>query len=115
MGCDYYNVKALEILLKEEQYPLLIELERDYGYFGDFSLDEDSPDYDDKLVKWEEYKMERLKSVMLPIVVYEDGVFMNAKLEQKYRLLIEEELIMNKRSWKEVVQIFKIEYRYERD
>lgn len=115
MGCDYYIVKALEIILKDEKYPLTVELERDYGYFGDFSMDEDSPDYDKQLEKWEEYKLERLKSVMLPIVIYEEDVFMNAKLEQKYRFLVEEELFLNKRSWKEVKQIVKIEYRYERD
>lgn len=115
MGCDYYIVKALEITLKEEKYPLMVDLECDYGYFGDFSLDEDSPDYDKQLEKWEEYKLEQLKSVMLPIVIYEEDTFMNSKLEQKYSLLIEEELFLNKRSWNEVKQIVKIEYRYEKN
>ena len=115
MGCDYYIVKAFEVLLKDEKIPFLIELERDYGYFGDFSFDEDSPDYVNELEKWEEYKLKRLKSVMLPIVIYEEGAFMNAKLDNKYRLMIEEELFMNKLSWDKVVKIDKIEYCYERD
>jgi len=114
MGCDYYIVKALEITFKEEKYPLLIELERDYGYFGDFDyiLDNDDPDYEEK---FEELKRERLKPGRLPIVIFEEDAFMNEKLDQKYRLTIEEELFLNKRSWAEVLKIEKIEYRYERD
>ena len=111
MGCDYYIVKALKVLLKEERIPLLIELERDYGYFTDV-WDSDDPDYDEKLA---EIRRQHLKPVMLPIIIYENETFMNAKLEHKYRLFIEEELFMNKHSWAEVDRIEKIEYRYERD
>lgn len=111
MGCDYYIVKALEITLTEEKYPLMIELERDYGYF-DFCIDSDDPAYD---TKWDEYRKKRLKSVMLPIVIYENGDFMNEKLRQKYSFVVEEELFLNKRGWEEVGQIVKMEYRYERD
>lgn len=111
MGCDYYSVKALEITLKEERIPLLIELERDYGYF-DFFLDSTDPDYE---TIFDRLKQERLKSGMLPIVIYENGDFMNSKLKQKYGFLVEEELFLNKRGWEEIIQIVKMEYRYERD
>ena len=111
MGCDYYIVKALEVILKEEKYPLLIELESDYGYFTDV-LDSDDPEYNAKL---SEIRRQQLKPVMLPIVIYENETFMNAKLEHKYRLLIEEELFINKRSLAEVDRVDKIEYRYESD
>lgn len=111
MGCDYYIVKALEILLTGEKYPLTIELERDYGYFN-FFIDSDDPAYDTKL---NEFKIECLKPVMLPIVIYENGDFLNENLRKKFSHVVEEELFLNKRSWEEVEQIIKMEYRYERD
>ena len=116
MGCDYYICKYLKINF-QSILSLLIELERDRGYFN-FDLDEDDIDYDKK---YEKYVKEQLRSNMKPIVIYDKNEFINSKLENKYKFLIEEELNMynrsheNKIEWKDILDIVKIETRYERD
>lgn len=116
MGCDYYICKYLKINFQSIM-PLFIELERDSGYFY-FNLDEDEPDYDKKYKK---YVKEMLTPSMKPIIIYEKNQFVNNKLENKYKLFVQEELNMynrsheNKIEWKDILDIIKIETRYERD
>lgn len=115
MGCDYYICKYLKINF-QSILPLFIELERDQGYFS-FDLDEDEPDYDEK---YEKYIEEILTRNMKPIIIYEKNQFINTILENKYKLLVQEELNMynknndNKIEWKDILNIKKIESRYER-
>jgi len=117
MGCDYYIIKQLEIYFHYGIHPLFIELERDRGYF-DFLLDADDPDYD---AKEEEYINDTLKPSMLPIIIYEETEFKSKKLEDKYKVLIDEQLELynryheDKKEWKDVRKITKVEHRYERD
>lgn len=119
MGCDYYIVKQLEIDFHYGIDPLFIELERDRGYFDfSFSLDEDDPDYD---AKEAEYIAEMLNPRMLPIIIYEEVEFKSKKLEDKYKVLIDQQLELynkyheNKKEWKDIRKITKVEHRYERD
>jgi hypothetical protein len=116
MGCDYYISKHVIINIKNN-FPLYIELERDYGYFH-FYKDEDDPNYD------KEYKLyvnEILTPKMEPIIIYEKDKFLNSKLENKYIILIQEKLDYfnnchdDKIDWKDIIDIKKIETRYERD
>lgn len=117
MGCDYYISKYLLIKFADKTNSLEIELERDQGYF-DFSLDEDDPTHDEK---YEEYVKQTLSNTFTPIIIFQDNCFMNNKLENKYKLLIEEELEQynkgreNKFEWKDIFKIVKKESRYERD
>jgi len=115
MGCDYYICKYLKIKFQSIS-PLFIQLEKDIGYFN-FCVDEDDPDYDEK---YEKYIKEILTPNMKPIIIYEKNQFVNSKLENKYKLFIYEELNMynknheNKIEWKDILDIIKIETRYER-
>lgn len=117
MGCDYYITKQIEIDFHYSIHPLFIELERDQGYYC-FSLDEDDPDYDEKEA---EYINDTLKPSMKPIFIYEEGNFMSKKLENKYKDLIDQELELynryheNKKEWKDIRKITKVEHRFERD
>jgi chromosomal replication initiation ATPase DnaA len=97
--------------------PLFIQLEEDSGYFN-FDLDEDDPDYDEK---YEKYVEQILTPSMKPIIIYEKNQFVNNKLENKYRFRIQEELDkynVNHKSnieWKDILDVKKIESRYERE
>lgn len=117
MGCDYYIYKILEISFHYGICDLHIDLERDYGYYY-FSLDEDDPNYDEK---YKEYVEETLQPRMEPIIIYENNEFKTTKLENKYKLLIDEELesynknltMELKKEWKDITKIVKKEIRYE--
>lgn len=116
MGCDYYICKCLEIKF-HSLFSLTIDLERDNGYFN-FYLDEDDPNYN---TEYEEYVKKTLENCMNPIIIYENNQFNTKKLEEKYKFLIDEELKSynkgheHKKEWKDIIEIVKIEYRYERD
>ena len=115
MICDYYICKYLKIEF-QSILPLFIELEKDRGYFN-FYLDEDEPDYDKKHKK---YLEETLTPRMKPIIVYEKNEFVNTKLENKYKLLVKEELDrfnisqVNKLEWSDILDIKKVEIRFTR-
>lgn len=118
MGCDYYIYKYLKIKFSSIYIlPLYIELEKERGYFN-FHLDEDDDEYDKKYKK---YVQETLTPNMLPIIIYEKNQFVNSKLENKYKLFIQEELnnynrrYENKIEWNDILDIVKIEIREERD
>jgi len=116
MGCDYYICKYLKINF-QSILPRFIQLERDQGYFN-FDLDEDDADYDEK---YEKYIEKILTPNMKPIIIYEKNQFIDTKLENKYKLFIDKELNMynknhdNKIEWKDILNIKKIESRFERD
>lgn len=119
MGCDYYIDKFLKVKFENRMDYIIIDLESDRGYF-DFSLDEDDPNYDEK---YEKYVEETLKPHMKPITIYDNNDFLTKKLENKYKLLIEEELknynkrkeTDSKKEWKDIKKIVKCETRYERE
>jgi len=119
MGCDYYIEKILKVKFENRTDYIIINLESNNGYF-DFSLDEDDPDYD---AKYEKYVERTLKPNMKPIIIYENNDFLTKKLQDKYKLLIEQELKNynkgkepdSKKEWKDIIKIVKGETRYERD
>jgi chromosomal replication initiation ATPase DnaA len=112
MGCDYYICKKLQINF-QNSLSLEIQLEREKGYFN-FDEDEDDPDDE---VKYNNYVKKLLNSNMKPIIIYEKNQFVNSKLENKYKLLIHEKLILynNELEWKDILNIKKIEIKYERE
>ena len=112
MGCDYYIVKALEIDFNRSIFSHYIDLERNVGYYYDFNLDEDDPNYDELE---REYIQNILKSGMEPILIYDGEDFTSKKLELKYKEVVEKELLKCEKTWKDVRKICKIEYRYERE
>jgi hypothetical protein len=117
MGCDYYISTYLEIKFTSEMCCLHINLETNRGYY-DFNLDEDDPKYDEKC---EEYVKQTLSNTFTPILIFENNQFLNSKLENKYKLLIEKELEQynkhreNNFEWKDIRKIVKKESRFERD
>jgi hypothetical protein len=116
MGCDYYIIRYLKVTF-EDSTSFDIELERDRGYF-DFYMDEDEPNYEEK---YREYIQSVLSNEMKPIVIFKDKEFSTLFLENKYKLLIEEELnSFNKNrdlkmEWTNIKKIVKKESRWERD
>lgn len=117
MGCDYYICKVLEVDFHYSISPLIIELNRNYGYFY-FDLDEDNADYDEM---YKLYVQETLEPRMKPILIYENDAFLSVNLESKYKSWIQDELNKynnnreHKKEWKDITQIKKIETRWERD
>ena len=110
MGCDYYINTYLKINFQSIS-PFHIQLEQQNGYFD---LDEDDPNY-------AKYITESLTPHMKPIIIYEKNQFVNSILENKYKLLIHNELdIYNKFheniiELKDILDITKMETRFERD
>jgi len=119
MGCDYFISKFLEIKFVNSMSEITIELEIDKGYYS-FSLDEDDPMYDEK---YTEYVEKILYRRMEPILIYDLDQFTSKKLEDKYRVRIEEELekynkyreVVERKEWKDIREIVKREVRYERE
>jgi hypothetical protein len=119
MGCDYYIEKYLTIYYNDKS-TTYIPLSIDKGYFYYPDLDEDDVNYDKK---YEEMIAEQLMSKMPPMVIYSNQQFLNEKLEQKYRSLIEGQFYNkykingndNCKGWTNIVRIIKKESRYERD
>ena len=111
MGCDYYINKYLKINFQNAM-PLSIRLEMKRGYLN-FYLDEDDPNYE---VEYEKYVHDQLTPDIKPIIIYEKNQFANSILENKYKLLIHKELdIYNNIEWGDILDITKIETRFERD
>ena len=119
MGCDYFIEKFLEIKFVNTMSYFTIDLEIERGYYS-FSLDQDDPTYDEK---YKEYVEEILEPGMEPIIIYTYDAFVTKKLEDKYRVRIEEELerynkyreVVQKKEWKDIREIVKREVRYERE
>jgi hypothetical protein len=110
MGCDFYIVKSLQICLNDERY-LYVVLERERGYYS-WDYDEDEEDYDEKV---KAYKARQLTPTMKPIVVYENHGFRQSSLETKYKTLVEETIKDQGREWSDIVNVVKVEERYERE
>lgn len=110
MGCDYYIIKSLVIRF-EDDTTSYVELERERGYYG-WDYDEDEPDYQEKVAA---YKERLLTPRMEPIVIYENNGFANSILETKYKLSVEDELKEQDKTWCSIVDIVKMEQRYERE
>jgi len=112
MGCDYYIDKNLQIYNHDNTMLSFINLEHDRGYFW-FTpeLDEDE-DGDDEEVQ--RYVKSILESTMKPIVIYSNNAFYKPSFENKYKILIENELKTIHKTWSDVNNIVKIESRYER-
>ena len=112
MGCDFYINKYLKINFQNAM-PLSILLEQKKGYFY-FEIDEDDPNYIEE--EFKTYVTEELTPYMKPIIIYDKNQFVNSLLENKYKLLIHKELdIYNNIEWKDILDITKIETRFERD
>jgi hypothetical protein len=117
MGCDYYIVKELKIYFLSMIPPQIsIEVERENGYFHFYS-DSDDPDYDQMET---EYKKQILTPSMTPILLFDNGAFINERYEQKYKHVVENKLKhynecnQDHKEWKHVQKICKVERRYER-
>lgn len=111
---DYFISKYLKIKFQSIS-PIFFQLEKVRRYFN-FYLDEDDPNYEEKYKK---YVKETLIPDMKPIIIYEKNQFVNNILENKYKFFIQEELNKrnydNKIEWKDILDITKIESRYERN
>jgi len=117
MGCDYYVVKQLEIVFHNDVHPLFMEVDHDkHPYY--FLLDEDDPDYHAKEAEYIKYM---LTPNMKPIIIYQENHFLSKKLEDKYKHLIDQELVLynkynehNNKEWKDIQIIIMAELRFER-
>ena len=112
MGCDYYIDKDLYIYYYNDKIFSTINLEHERGYYWFMSiLDEDEEGYDTELSQYIKHKLE---PSMKPITIYENTTFNKVSFENKYKKIIENELIIRNKTWVDVNKILKIENRYER-
>lgn len=115
MGCDYYIVKVLHIYYNETDY-LVLELYRNNRYYyydtdEDEDEDEDEEGYEEKV---SEYKRGCLTPRMEPILLYDNGEFINPSFEITYKTIIEDKINKYHMNWYNVNKILKVEERYER-
>ncbi len=112
MGCDYYIDKDLHIYDYDNKMFSSINLEHERGYYWFISaLDEDEDGYDTELTQ---YIKKTLEPNMKPIVIYSNNTFYKPSFENKYKIIIENELMIFNKTWNDVNKILKIENRYER-
>lgn len=111
MGCDYYILKVLKIKYKDatESY---IELDRQRMYHSyEPECDSDDSDYESN---YERYTDSVLKVTFVPICLYSDDSFKNERIEVKYRQVIHGHLIDRKRTYDDILDIYKAEIRHAR-
>lgn len=112
MGCDYYVDKDLEIYDNNNRIFSYINLHHEKRYYWFHStLDEDEDRYDTELT---EYIEDILKPSMEPILIYSNNSFHKFSFEHKYKKMVQEELHLYNKTWKDISKIMKIENRYER-
>jgi hypothetical protein len=114
MGCDYYITKELHIYYGNGKYDFIsITLEEEKGYFYyPNHIDEDEDGYDEMI---NNYKKQELTPNMKPIIIYENGYFVKKLFKEKYEQLIENEINRNCKLKTDIINIIKIEDRYERN
>ena len=112
MGCDYYIDKDLEVYDYNNEIISSINLEHERGYYW-FTpgLDEDEDGYDKEI---DEYIKQTLEPIMKPIVIYSNKCFNKLSSENKYKGMIEAELLIINKTLNDVFKIIKRESRYER-
>jgi len=109
MGCDFYIIKVLYIYYNDNTY-ISIELDRDRGFYC-YDFDDDDPEYEEKK---NEYIKKMLIPHMNPIILYDNYTFKNMSYQNKYKLLIENEISKEKKNWNDIIKIIKVEEREER-
>ena len=108
MRYDYYRCKNLLVHYKDEDfYYSVIELNSEPRNFY-IPFDEDEPDYEKKV---EVYKIQQLRPIMDPIIIYINDAFQTSALESKYKERVEHKVIMEGKQMKDVAFIQKVEER----
>ena len=103
MGCDYYIETTLWIHY-DKGFGYVI-LSKDKGYYNNISK------ITDKILK--NYHLEPKTK---PIVIYENNTFINESVLNKYKSLLDKEIIQNDdKKWHHVKKIVMAEHRYERE
>ena len=107
MGCDYYIETNLWIHYdKGFGY---VKLSKDKGYYYNISK------ITDKII-YEKLKNYHLEPKTIPIVIYENNTFINESVLNKYKSLLDKEIIQNDdKKWHHVKKIVMAEHRYERE
>jgi hypothetical protein len=111
MGCDFYIYKSLKVYYKDNSFDFMdIEKERGYFYFPE--IDNDNIEYEKKR---SEIISEQLQPRIKPIIIYQNNSFINVNYESKYKEFIFIKLVSYNKTWEDIMNIEKIEYRCERD
>ena len=119
MGCDYYIEQNLWIYYNDNTCNC-IQLSRKRGYYSDTDI------YDkyimninienSNLSEWEKIKQYHLTPIRIPILVYSNNTFSTIYLSNKYKEMLESEIINNYyKRWDDIKEIIILEERYERD
>ena len=98
MDYDFYICKELVIYFTKGRNDFMITLDKYHGFFSN-----------------KDTKQNDLNPKIPPIVIYENGLFKTSFVAEKYKSLIEKELLYNNLHWRDIVKIVKEERRYERE
>lgn len=107
MSADFFVCKVLEVASKKGTETILLSRER--GYYYEPVLDEDDPDYHEKVQEFYDSFYETLFS---PITIYKDGEFLHEKFEDKYSKKIEKYCVTNQMTMFDIFNVTKTEYKY---
>jgi len=111
MGCDYYILKVLKIRYKSGTESCIV-LDRQRMYYSyDPVCDSDDSDYE---TNYERYTDSVLKVTFVPVHIFSNDSFRNESVEVKYRKMIHAHLIDNKRTYDDVLDVYKAEVREPR-
>lgn len=116
MGCDYYIIKKLIIVINQNETEKTydIEINRERCYFLDYNINDsnDSNDSDDssyndkKMEKWKKMIEKCLQVKYEPKILYENNQWKSDYIRKKY-----EYLIQNKNINEKIKKITKMEVR----
>lgn len=116
MGCDYYIENNLCIYYNDNSKKY-INLNRERGYYSDYSdFIMSVRDKVNNMSSWEKMKQYHLTPKAIPFLIYTNYSFTNMYLSNKYKEMIDFEIINNDyKSWDDIKEIVIEEERYERD
>ena len=118
MGCDYYIEQCLCIYYNDNT-SYYISLDRERGYYSDTDIYDDfimiSDIENSKLTEWEKNKQYHLTPKTKPFIIYNNHTFTNIDVSNKYKSMLEFEMINNEyKTWNDIKDIVILEERYER-
>lgn len=105
MSCDYYIDQDLHIYDYNNLIFSYINLKDERAHYKfNSKLD------DDNEVSY--HMKQTLKLVIKPVIIYSNNSFTQLYFENKYKQIIQNDLIQSNKTWKDINKIMKVEHRH---